>query len=71
MAKALILAVSLGLSMSAAHACDFMKSANNASVDKTIVVSSVSEDKAAPMSVPADQIVLPAPSQAETSQSAQ
>ncbi|KRA00384.1 hypothetical protein ASD64_02125 [Mesorhizobium sp. Root157] len=71
MTKALILAASLGLSVSAANACDYLKSADSAAVDKTAVVASISEDQAVPMSVPGDQIVLPLPSQADTGQPTQ
>jgi hypothetical protein len=71
MTKALILAASFGLSASAAHACDFMKSADNAAVDKTAVVASISQDQPPPMSVPDDQTVLPLPSQSTPAQPAQ
>ena len=71
MTKALILAASFGLSVSAAHACDFMKSADNAAVDKTAVVASISQDQPPPMSVPDEQTVLPLPSQATPAQPAQ
>ncbi len=69
MTKALILAGSLCLSVSAAHACDFMRSADNAKVDKT-VVASIDEERTVPMSTPADQTVLLLPSQVETDQAA-
>lgn len=71
MTKALILAVSFGLSASAAHACDFMKSADSAAVDKTAVVASISQDQPPPMSVPDEQTVLPLPSQATAAETAQ
>lgn len=51
MTKALILAASFGLSVSAAHACDFMRSAQNSGVDKT-VVASVTTEGTGSMSVP-------------------
>ncbi|MBN9251711.1 MAG: hypothetical protein BGO03_06840 [Mesorhizobium sp. 61-13] len=70
MTKALILAASFGLSVSAAHACDFMKSADSAAVDKTAVVASISQDQP-PMSVPDEQTALPLPSQATSAQTAQ
>lgn len=71
MTKALILAASFGLSVSAAHACDFMKSADNAAVDKTAIVASISEDQPPPMSVSDEQTVLPLPPQATPAQPAQ
>lgn len=71
MTKVLVLAASLGLSISAAHTCDFMKSADSAAVDKTAVVASITEDQAIPMSVPGDQTILPLPSQAGSTQPAQ
>ncbi|CAM5348264.1 hypothetical protein ATER59S_01213 [Aquamicrobium terrae] len=58
MTKALIVAASLGLSISAVHACDFMRTAQDAKTDRT-VVASVNVDKAAPMSVPDTKMVLP------------
>lgn len=58
MTKALIMAASLGLSVSAAHACDFMRTTQDVKVDGT-VVASVSQDKAVPMSVPDTKTVLP------------
>ncbi|MGB3834632.1 MAG: hypothetical protein WA975_22520 [Mesorhizobium sp.] len=58
MTKALIVAASLGLSISAVHACEFMHTAQDAKADST-VVASVSADKAVPMSVPDARTVLP------------
>ena len=59
MTKALILVASLGLSLSAAQACNFMHTADNAKLDKT-EVASIATEKALPMSVPADKAASPA-----------
>jgi hypothetical protein len=48
MRKALIVAASLGLSISAANACDFMRSAQSTAVD-TVAVASIAKDDAAPI----------------------
>ena len=58
MTQALIGDASLRLSVSAAHACDFMRTTQDVKVDGT-VVASVSQDKAVPMSVPDTKTVLP------------
>ena len=58
MTKVLILAASLGLSISAAHACDFLRSAQSSGADKTVVASVTTADGAVPMSVPAEKPVL-------------
>lgn len=59
MTKVLVAAACLGLSLSAASACEFMRSAKT-HVDQTVVASIVTEDQAS-MSTPADAILLPEP----------
>jgi hypothetical protein len=71
MTKALILAASLGLSVSAAYACDYLRTTESQAVDKTTVVASIPQQKAAPMSVPDAPIVLPLLSQASEVQTGQ
>lgn len=71
MTKALILAACLGLSVSAAYACDSMTTTENQAVDKTAVVASIPQQKAAPMSVPDAPIALPLPSKASEVQTGQ
>ena len=56
MTKILIMAASLGLSLSAAGACEFMKSAE-AKIDQTIVAS-VTADEEKNMSTPQQVIVI-------------
>ncbi len=65
MMKTLIAAASFGLSLSAAGACEFMKSAE-AKVDQT-VVAGVVVDEQKPMSTPQQLILLDeaAPAEAE------
>lgn len=55
MTRALIVAVSLGLSLSAASACEYMRSAK-AKVDQTVVASITPEEQ--PMSTSQQAILL-------------
>jgi hypothetical protein len=58
MRKALIVAASFGLSVSAANACEFMRSAQSTAVDK-VAVASIAKDEAAPVLRQAEAVVAP------------
>lgn len=64
MTKLLVTAAALGLTMSAAGACEYMRSAK-ANVDQT-VVASITDEQTQQMSVPEQQLILlPATTQPE------
>jgi hypothetical protein len=69
MTRLLIVAAGLGLTLSAADACDYNRSAK-ADVDKT-VVASVTTDEAKPMSTPQTVILDETPSVEATEENAQ
>ena len=58
MRKALIVAASLGLSVSAANACEFMRSTQTTAVD-TVAVASIAKEEAAPVPRQAKSVVAP------------
>jgi len=57
MTKLLVTIAALGLTMSAAGACEYMRSAK-ANVDQT-VVASIADEQTQQMSVPQQQLILP------------
>ena len=57
MTKLLVAAAALGLTVSAAGACEYMRSAQ-ATVDQT-VVASIIDEQGQQMSVPEQQLILP------------
>lgn len=57
MTKLLVTAAALGLTMSAADACEYMRSVQT-TVDQT-VVASIADEQGQQMSVPEQQLLLP------------